>query len=82
MHLCPTTHAYVGALAGRAGGAMRGRVRRLRDFAAIREYFSDRETDELQAAIDARREARTGDPAPPEPRPGAGAESPPIHPTA
>ncbi|MDP9438608.1 MAG: hypothetical protein M3P49_07675 [Actinomycetota bacterium] len=32
-------------------------MRRLKDFAAIRDFFSDREIEELQAAVDARREA-------------------------
>ena len=39
----------------------------LRDFASIAAFFSEREIDELQAAIDARREARmrhAEDPAP------------------
>lgn len=31
---------------------------RLRDFASIAAFFSDREIDELQAGIDALREAR------------------------
>jgi hypothetical protein len=35
-------------------------VRRLRDFASIAAFFSEREIEELQAAIDARREARMG----------------------
>ena len=35
-------------------------MRRLRDFASIADFFSDREIDELQAAIDSRREARAG----------------------
>ncbi len=30
----------------------------MRDFASIDSFFSDREIDELQAAVDARREAR------------------------
>ena len=33
-------------------------MRRLRDFAAIRYFLSEREIEELQAAADARREAR------------------------
>jgi hypothetical protein len=33
-------------------------MKRLRDFASIVAVFSDREIDKLQAAIDARREAR------------------------
>ncbi len=33
-------------------------MRRLRDFAGIVAMLSDREIDEMQAAIDARREAR------------------------
>jgi len=32
----------------------------LRDFDSIADFFSEREVDELQAAIDARREARAG----------------------
>lgn len=43
---------------------------RLRDFASIAAFFSDREIDEIQAAIDARRETRARraeDPAPPTP---------------
>jgi len=43
-------------------------VRKLRDFASIVAFLSDREIDELQAAIDARREARA-----PEARPTGGA---------
>ncbi len=35
---------------------------RLRDFASIAAFFSDREIDDLQAGIDARREARAGRP--------------------
>ena len=31
---------------------------RLRDFASIADFFTDREIDDLQAAADARREAR------------------------
>jgi hypothetical protein len=40
-------------------------MKRLRNFASITALFSDREIDEMQAAIDARREARAerGDPA-------------------
>jgi hypothetical protein len=44
-------------------------VRRLRDFDSIAHFFSDREIEELQAAIDARREARAIRPdVPPEAR--------------
>jgi hypothetical protein len=32
--------------------------KRLRDFESIAAFFSDREIEELQAAVDARREAR------------------------
>ncbi|MDP8901670.1 MAG: hypothetical protein M3N33_11130 [Actinomycetota bacterium] len=35
-------------------------MKRRRDFASITAFFSDREIDELQAAADARREARAG----------------------
>ena len=35
-------------------------MKRLRDFESIAAYFSDREIDDLQAVIDARREARAG----------------------
>lgn len=35
---------------------------RLRDFPSIVAYLSDREIDELEAAIDARRKARTRGP--------------------
>lgn len=35
-------------------------MRRLRDFASIADFFGDREIDELQAAIDARRKAKAG----------------------
>ena len=38
----------------------KGRVGRLSDFASINTFFSDREIDEMQAVIDAGREARTG----------------------
>ena len=41
------------------GHEIRGLVGRLRDFDSIVAYLSDREIDELQAAIDARREARS-----------------------
>jgi hypothetical protein len=44
-------------------------VRRLRDFESIAAFLSDQEIDELQATIDARREARAEDPAPPSPEP-------------
>ena len=37
-------------------------VRRLRDFAGIVAMLSDQEIDEMQAAIDARREARMAPP--------------------
>jgi hypothetical protein len=37
-------------------------VRRLRNFAGIVAMLSDREIDEMQAAIDARRQARAGRP--------------------
>ena len=57
-------------------------MRRLRDFAAIRDFFGDREIDELQAAIDARRGARREAPAGRQDDPGAGAaaEEPPSAP--
>jgi hypothetical protein len=45
------------ALAPSAGLCHKGRVGRLRDFASMADFFSDREIDELQAAIDARRES-------------------------
>ena len=60
--------------------AIRGPVRRLKDFAAIRDFFGDREIDELQAAVDARRQARA-----PGVRPTGGAgcnvPGPPARPT-
>ena len=48
------------ALALSAGICHKRHMRRLRDFASIADFFSAREIDELQAAIDARREARAG----------------------
>ena len=55
-----------------AGVCHKGGVKRLRDFESIAAYFSEREIDELQAAIDARREARAArdDPARDGRRPG------------
>ena len=41
----------------RPGCAIR-RMRKLRDFAAAREFLSDREIDEMQVTIDERRRAR------------------------
>ena len=53
----------------------------MRDFESIAAFFSEREIDGLQAAIDARREARA-----PEARPNAGVgcndPGPPARPTA
>jgi hypothetical protein len=60
-------------------------VKRLRDFDSINAFFSDREIDDLQAAGDARREARalgpsgSATPVPPskkKPRPGRPAKTP------
>ncbi len=48
------------ALALSAGLCHKEHMRRLRDFASIADFFSAREIDELQAAIDVRREARAG----------------------
>jgi hypothetical protein len=50
------------ALALSAGVCHKRGVRRLRDFAGIVAMLSDREIDEMQAAIDARRQARAGRP--------------------
>lgn len=63
------------ALAFCTGVCHEGAVRRLRDFDSVARFFSDREIEEIQAAVDARREARavrSGDPpaAPVQPEPG------------
>jgi hypothetical protein len=50
--------AQADALALSAGVCHKGDVRRLREFKSIAAFFSNREIDKLQAAIDARREAR------------------------
>ncbi len=50
----PRDTAHAAALALSVGVCHKGYVRRLRDFASINAYFSEREIDELQAAIDAR----------------------------
>jgi len=56
----PSAHSppRASALALSAGMCHKGRVRRLRDFAGIVAMLSDQEIDEMQAAIDARTEAR------------------------
>ncbi len=54
----PRDTAHAAALALSVSVCHKGCVRRLRDFASINAYFSEREIDELQAAIDARRQAR------------------------
>jgi hypothetical protein len=60
-------------------------MRRLRDFDSIAAFFSDREIDDLQAAVDSRREASalrpsgSATPVPPskkKPRPGRPAKTP------
>ena len=56
--MCRSTHPRVPALASAAAACDKGGVGRLRDFYSINALFSAREIDELQAAIDARREAR------------------------
>ena len=69
------------ALAFPGAACHKGPVRRLRDFASINDFLSDREIDELQAAIDARRGAHV-----PEARLTVGAgcndAGPPARPTA
>jgi len=55
-------------------------MRRLRDFAAILDFLSDREIEELQAAAAARREARTSRAADPEAEPSPGAPETDAHP--
>ncbi len=54
----PHDTSHAAALALSVGVCHKGGVRRLRDFASIAHFFSDREIEELQAAIDARRQAR------------------------
>ncbi len=54
------TYGCAHALARPAGRCHKETVRRLRDFAAIRDFFSEREIDELQAAAYARRATRLG----------------------
>jgi hypothetical protein len=44
-------------------------VRRLRDFESVVAFLSEEEIDEMQAAIDGRREARAGPPEDPEAEP-------------
>ena len=61
------------ALALSAGACHKGGVGRLRDFDGINAFFGDREIDELQAAIDARRQARAQCPDGPEDGAGPGA---------
>ena len=46
------------ALALSVGMCHKGGVKRLRDFESIAAFLSGREIDELQAAVDTRREAR------------------------
>ena len=55
----PHDTSHAAALALHVGVCHKGSVRRLRDFESIARFFSDREIEELQAAIDARRQART-----------------------
>ncbi len=50
----------------------KGGVGRLRDFASIVACLSDREIDEMQAAIDAQREARAEEAEAPEDERAAG----------
>ena len=67
----PSAHSppRASALALLAGTCHKGRVRRLRDFASIVAMLSDQEIDEMQVAIDARRETRAVSPdEPPEAR--------------
>ena len=59
------------ALAFPGAACHKGPVKTLRDFSSINDFFSDREIDELQAAIDARREAHAPGPTV---RPNVGAE--------
>ena len=47
----PTLALYTGV-------CHKGGVKRLRDFGSLAAFFGEREIDELQASIDARREAR------------------------
>ena len=57
----PHDTSHAAALALSVGVCHKGGVRRLRDFASIAAVLSDQEIDELQAAIDERREeARAG----------------------
>ena len=58
----------------------KGGVGRLRDFASINSFFSDREIDELQAAADARREARAPRPDDPEAEAGPSGPEADVHP--
>ena len=69
----PGDTPHAAALALSAGTCDKGRVRRLRDFAGIAVFFSDREIDEIQATVDARREARAARPDDP---PEAGVSQP------
>ena len=76
----PPDTSAASALALRAGVCHKGGVKWLRDFEIIAAFLSEREVDELQAAIDARRETRA-----PKARPTDGAEcndpGPPARPT-
>ena len=66
----PRDTAHAAALAVSVGVCHKGGVRRLRDFASIAHFFSDREIDELQAVIDVRHQAQAVRPdEPPEARP-------------
>ena len=57
-HLVLSDTAQADALALLAGVCHKGGVRRLRDFEGIAAFLSEREIEEMQAAIDARREDR------------------------
>ena len=74
------TNAPVHALAWPAGRCHKGTVRRLRDFAAIRDFLSDREIEKLQVAADERREARMRRAATPEAEAAPGVPEPDAHP--
>src|SRR3712207_9553389 len=59
---CRGAHSRAFALAFSAGTCHKGRVGRLRDFESIVAFLSEEEIDEMQAAVDARRQARAEDP--------------------
>ena len=54
--MCLATRTHAHALAFSAGACDKGRVGRLRDFESIVDFLSEEEIDEMQAAIDGRRE--------------------------